>query len=243
MKKLYITIAALIGLAACQMAELDKFETADTQKDDQQKLMLKSLLTGRDTRWTVDDLAIPSEENGWKLISNDKELAFLLEFGSVSGEKYRLTSDIDLAGSLIEEKLAGEIGVENFENFEFDGNGKTISGLNVPLAAGLFSRVKDSKIYNFTLNSCTVGDQENVSNTLGTGMVIGSASGMVEVSGVTVSECNVCAPCKVGGLAGSIIDATCTFTSCQVKNTDVATIYRKGISGWCGGFIGFVGRS
>lgn len=243
MKKLYITIAALIGLAACQMAELDKFETADPQKDDQQKLMLKSLLTGRDTRWTVDDLAIPSEENGWKLISNDKELAFLLEFGSVSGEKYRLTADINLAGSLIEEKLAGEIGVENFENFEFDGNGKTISGLNVPLAAGLFSRVKDSKIYNFTLNSCTVGDQENVSNTLGTGMVIGSASGTVEVSDVTVSECNVCAPCKVGGLAGSIIDATCTFTSCQVKNTDVATIYRKGISGWCGGFIGFVGRS
>lgn len=243
MKKLYITIAALIGLAACQMAELDKFETADPQKDDQQKLMLKSLLTGRDTRWTVDDLAIPSEENGWKLITNDKELAFLLEFGSVSGEKYRLTADIDLAGSLIEEKLAGEIGVENFENFEFDGNGKTISGLNVPLAAGLFSRVKDSKIYNFTLNSCTVGDQENVSNTLGTGMVIGSASGTVEVSDVTVSECNVCAPCKVGGLAGSVIDATCTFTSCQVKNTDVATIYRKGISGWCGGFIGFVGRS
>lgn len=243
MKKLYITIAALIGLAACQMAELDKFETADPQKDDQQKLMLKSLLTGRDTRWTVDDLAIPSEENGWKLISNDKELAFLLEFGSVSGEKYRLTADIDLAGSLIEEKLAGEIGVENFENFEFDGNGKTISGLNLPLAAGLFSRVKDSKIYNFTLNSCTVGDQENVSNTLGTGMVIGSASGTVEVSDVTVSECNVCAPCKVGGLAGSVIDATCTFTSCQVNNTDVATIYRKGISGWCGGFIGFVGRS
>lgn len=243
MKKLYITIAALIGLAACQMAELDKFETADPQKDDQQMLMLKSLLTGRDTRWTVDDLAIPSEENGWKLISNDKELAFLLEFGSVSGEKYRLTSDIDLAGSLIEEKLAGEIGVENFENFEFDGNGKTISGLNLPLAAGLFSRIKDSKIYNFTLNSCTVGDQENVSNTLGTGVLIGSASGTVEVSDVTISECNVCAPCKVGGLAGSVIDATCTFTSCQVKNTDVATIYRKGISGWCGGFIGFVGRS
>ena len=243
MKKLYIAIAALVGLAACQMVELDNFEAASPQKNDQQILMLKSLLTGRDTRWTVEDLAIPAEENGWKLISNDKELAFLLEFGSVSGEKYRLTADINLAGSLIEEKLAGEIGVENFENFEFDGNGKTISGLNVPLAAGLFSRVKDSKIYNFTLNSCTVGDQENVSNTLGTGMVIGSASGTVEVSDVTVSECNVCAPCKVGGLAGSVIDATCTFTSCQVKNTDVATIYRKGISGWCGGFIGFVGRS
>ena len=145
MKKLYIAIAALVGLAACQMVELDNFEAASPQKNDQQILMLKSLLTGRDTRWTVEDLAIPAEENGWKLISNDKELAFLLEFGSVSGEKYRLTADINLAGSLIEEKLAGEIGVENFENFEFDGNGKTISGLNVPLAAGLFSRVKDSK--------------------------------------------------------------------------------------------------
>lgn len=242
MKKLYIAFAALIGLAACQVVEFDDFEAASEQEN-QQSLILKSLLAGRETKWTEDDLAVPAEENGWKLISNDKELAFLLEFGSITGEKYMLAADINIAESTIADKLAGEIGIEKFENFEFDGNGKTISGLNLPLAAGLFSDVKDSKIYNFTLSSCTVGNQENVSNTLGTGVVIGSASGTVEVTSVTVAECYVCAPCKVGGFAGSVIDATCTFTSCQVKNTDVVTIYRKGISGWCGGFLGFVGRS
>lgn len=242
MKKLYIAFAAMIGLAACQVVEFDDFEAASEQEN-QQSLILKSLLAGRETKWTEDDLAVPAEENGWKLISNDKELAFLLEFGSITGEKYMLAADINIAESTIADKLAGEIGIEKFENFEFDGNGKTISGLNLPLAAGLFSDVKDSKIYNFTLSSCTVGNQENVSNTLGTGVVIGSASGTVEVTSVTVAECYVCAPCKVGGFAGSVIDATCTFTSCQVKNTDVVTIYRKGISGWCGGFIGFVGRS
>ena len=242
MKKLYIAFAALIGLAACQVVEFDDFEAASEQEN-QQSLILKSLLAGREAKWTEDDLAVPAEENGWKLISNDKELAFLLEFGSITGEKYMLAADINIAESTIADKLAGEIGIEKFENFEFDGNGKTISGLNLPLAAGLFSDVKDSKIYNFTLSSCTVGNQENVSNTLGTGVVIGSASGTVEVTSVTVAECYVCAPCKVGGFAGSVIDATCTFTSCQVKNTDVVTIYRKGISGWCGGFLGFVGRS
>ncbi len=242
MKRIYIGVALLAGLASCQMVELDNINVS-SEENSPQKIMLKSMLEGRDTKWTVDDLAIPQEQSGWKLISNDKELAFLLEFGSTKGEKYRLANDITLTTESVRTNLPGEIGVERFENFEFDGNNKTISGLDLPLAAGLFSRVKDSKIYNLTLESTTIGAEDNVSNLLGTGAIIGSASGNVTLTGVVVSDCEVLAPCKVGGFIGSITDATATFTSCQVNGTVISTVYQKGISGWCGGFVGFIGRS
>ena len=151
-------------------------------------------------------------------------------------------ANIDVSESSIVDKFSGEIGAEPFENFEFNGNGKTISGLNLPLAAGLFSRVKDSKIYDLTLASTTVGSADNVSNLLGTGAVIGSASGDIEVSNVTVSGCNVYAPCTLGGFVGAVMDGSATFTSCAVSTTNVNGMYLKGVSGWCGGFVGFVGR-
>lgn len=240
MKKLYIMLAAMACLYACQVADLPKTSDAGETPE---RIMLKSLLADRDTRWTVDDLSIPAEEDGWKIISNERHLAFLLEFGSKTGEKYRLDADIDFASSEIAEKMSGEIGAESFEDFEFNGNGKAISGLDLPLASGLFSRVKDVRIYDLTVRDCAVGDEENVSNLTGTGILFGSGSGRIEISGVTVSCCSVVAPCKVGGFAGAITDAGCTFASCSVNDTDVSSIYRKGISGWCGGFVGFVGRS
>ena len=248
--KLLVVSVALLALAtSCIKEELpaespvdrDKVETSSDE--DAERVILKSLLAGRDTRWTVDDLDIPTLEGEWYEIQSAEELAYLLEFGSIKGEKYRLMADVDVASSSIADKLSGEIGAEPFENFEFDGNGKTISGLNLPLAAGLFSRVKDSKIYNLTLASSTVGSKDNVSNLLGTGAVIGSASGEIEVSNVTVSGCNVYAPCKLGGFVGEVADGSATFTSCAVSATNVNGMYLKGISGWCGGFVGFVGRT
>ena len=248
--KLLVVSVALLALAtSCVKEELpaespvdrDKVETSSDE--DAERVILKSLLAGRDTRWTVDDLDIPTLEGEWYEIQSAEELAYLLEFGSIKGEKYRLMADVDVASSSIADKLSGEIGAEPFENFEFDGNGKTISGLNLPLAAGLFSRVKDSRIYNLTLASSTVGSKDNVSNLLGTGAVIGSASGEIEVSNVTVSGCNVYAPCKLGGFVGEVADGSATFTSCAVSATNVNGMYLKGISGWCGGFVGFVGRT
>lgn len=248
--KLLVLSVALLALAAsCVKEELPAESPADRDKvetssdEEAERVILKSLLAGRDTRWTVDDLDIPTLEGEWYGIQSAEELAYLLEFGSIKGEKYRLMADVDVASSSIADKLSGEIGAEPFENFEFDGNGKTISGLNLPLAAGLFSRVKDSRIYNFTLASCTVGSPDNVSNLLGTGAVIGSASGEIEVRNVTVSGCNVYAPCKLGGFVGEVADGSATFTSCAVSATNVNGMYLKGISGWCGGFVGFVGRN
>ena len=83
MKKLYIMLAAMACLYACQVADLPKTSDAGETPE---RIMLKSLLADRDTRWTVDDLSIPAEEDGWKIISNERHLAFLLEFGSKTGE-------------------------------------------------------------------------------------------------------------------------------------------------------------
>ena len=248
-----ICIAALTFAYSCVKEDLPMEDPADpadavetpavTPSDEEsEKAILKALLADRDTKWTADDLDIPTLNGEWYEIKNANELAYLLEFGSTKGEKYRLMADINVSESSIAGMFTSEIGAEPFENFEFDGNGKTLTGLNLPFAAGLFSRVKDSRIYNFILASCTVGSADNVSNLLGTGAVVGTASGTVEVSNVTVSSCNVYAPCKLGGFVGALTDGTATFTSCVVSATNVNGIDLKGISGWCGGFVGFVGR-
>ena len=238
--KLIILLVAFFAFAtSCVKEEVP----AENPVGKDKRVILKSLLAGRDTKWTVDDLDIPTLNGEWYEIRSVNELAYLLEFGSTKGEKFRLMADVDVISSSIADKFSGEIGAEPFDNFEYDGNGKTISGLDLPLAAGLFSRVKDSKIYDLTLASSTVGSADNVSNLLGTGAVIGSASGEIEVRNVTVSGCNVYAPCKLGGFVGEVTDGLATFTSCAVRATNVNGMYLKGISGWCGGFVGFVGRT
>ena len=239
-KIMFLTVAFLALASSCVKEEIQE---DTTQIQSPEKAVLKSLLESRDTKWTAEDLDIPTLNEGWYEIGTANELAYLLEFGSTKGEKFRLMADVDVTSSSIADKFSGEIGAESFENFEFDGNGKTISGLDLPLAAGLFSRVKDSKIYNLTLASSTVGSADNVSNLLGTGAVIGSASGQIEVRNVTASGCNVYAPCKLGGFVGEVTDGSATFTSCAVSATNVNGIFLKGISGWCGGFVGFVGRT
>ena len=240
MKIRYTLILAFALLFSCQKTELP-FETDSVDKESS-KLVLKSMLENRNTLWTADDLNIPSENAGWKEIRDVSELAFLLEFGSTSGEKYRLCADIDVASSELSDKFTSEIGAESFEDFEFDGNGKTVSGLDLPWACGVFSKVKNSKIYDLTIADSKVGSESNIAYLNGTGVVVGSATGTLQVSGVNVVSCEVLAPCKVGGFAGSLVDVDATFNSCNVTDTEVATIYVKGVSGWCGGFAGFVGR-
>ena len=244
MKHIYIVLSlALLALASCQKMAIDGPLSSDNVVSDQ-KVLLRSMLATRDTKWTEDELSIPQVNDGWNLIATPGELAFLLEFGSIDGAKYRLVNDIDVSASAIADKFTCEIGPELFENIEFDGNGKTLSGMNLPLAAGLFSRMTgDSKIYNLNISDCSFGSADNLSNLLGTGALAGTVSGNLTATGIVVSECNVCAPCKVGGIAGAITDGNSSFKYCQVLNTNVKTLYFKGVSGWCGGFIGFVGRS
>ena len=232
----------VLGLiVSCQTFE----PVIDTQSspEDASKTRLRAMLQSKDTRWSEDELNIPAENAGWREIKDVSELAFLLEFGSTSGEKYRLMADLNVSSSEIADKLTSETGIESFENFEFDGNGKTVSGLDLPWAAGLFSRVKDARIYDLTIADSRFGSESNISNLNGTGALIGNAEGTLDVSRVNIEACEVSAPCKVGGVAGALHDVDAIFSGCNVNDTDVATIYVKGVSGWCGGFIGFVGRN
>ena len=237
------TVVAIAFAASCAKIELTENQCVEEAQLSTSKAKVKALLAERDTRWTVEDLDVPVVEGEWNVISTDKQLAFLLEFGCVEGKKYRLDSDIDFATSTIKDKLSSEVGIEPFENIEFDGNGKTISGANLPWAAGIFSKAKNAKVYDLTLSGCSVGAAENVSNFLGTGMVFGQVEGTIDVNNVVVTGSSVTAPCQVGGFVGSIVDATASFTDCKVVSSEVLTIDRSGVSGWCGGFAGFVGRS
>ena len=246
-KVIKIFTVTLVLVAACQKPELPDNNTEQENSGpdlNEEQVLLKTLLADRDTRWIVDELEIPEVSGGWNLISNDKELAFLLEFGCTEGGKYRLENDIDIASSELKDKFTSEIGIEKFVNFEFDGNEKRISGLILPIAAGVFSDVSGtSKVYDLTLESCIVGSVANVSNLLGTGILFGSANGTLEVSNVAVYNSSVMAPCKVGGMIGTFVDSTASFDGCSVNQTSVTATYLKGISGWCGGFIGYIGRT
>lgn len=239
-------VAALASAAfavSCTKVEIAENHTIEETQANANKAKIMALLSERDTQWDVEDLDLPAVEGEWNVISTDKQMAFLLEFGCVEGKKYRLSADIDFSTSGIKDKLSSEVGIEPFENIEFDGNGKTISGMNLPWAAGLFSNAKNVKVYDLTLSGCSVGTSQNVSNLLGTGVLFGQVEGNVEVNNVVVTGSSVTAPCKVGGLVGSIVDATASFTGCKVVSSAVSTIERSGISGWCGGFAGFIGRS
>ena len=245
MRNICILAALVIAsfVSSCTKVEITENESVVNTEVNANRTKVMALLSERDTKWTVEDLDIPAVEGEWNVISTDKQLAFLLEFGCVEGKKYRLASNIDFTTSSIKDKLSSEVGIEPFENLEFDGNDKTISGMNLPWAAGLFSKAKNAKVYDLTLSGCSVGTSENVSNFLGTGMVFGQVEGTVQVSNVVVTGSSVTAPCKVGGLVGSIVDATASFTDCNVRSSQVSTIERSGVSGWCGGFVGFIGRS
>lgn len=245
MRNIYIVAALALGalVASCSKVEMTENQPNESVQSSATKTKIMALLSERDTRWDVEDLDIPAVEGEWNVISNDQQLAFLLEFGCVEGKKYRLASDIDFATSTIKDKLSSEVGIEPFENIEFDGNGKTISGANLPWAAGIFSKAKNAKVYDLTISGCTVGAAENVSNFLGTGMLFGQAEGNIEVSNVVVTGSAVTAPCKVGGMVGSLVDVNASFSNSNVVSTAVSTIERSGVSGWCGGFAGFIGRS
>ena len=236
---LLLLVSGLI--VSCQTFE----PVIDTQSspEDASKTRLRAMLQSKDTRWSEDELNIPAENAGWREIKDVSELAFLLEFGSTSGEKYRLMADLNVSSSEIADKLTSETGIESFENFEFDGNGKTVSGLDLPWAAGMFSRVKDARIYDLTIADSRFGSESNISNLNGTGALIGNAEGTLDVSRVNIEACEVSAPCKVGGVAGALHDVDAIFSGCNVNDTHVSTLYVRGVSGWCGGFIGFVGRN
>ena len=80
MKRVFVYAMLLLAGVACQKMDISEGESSVVNRD-QDKVRLKAMLAERDTRWTVDELAIPAEASVVFQITSDKELSFLLEFG------------------------------------------------------------------------------------------------------------------------------------------------------------------
>ena len=157
-----------------------------------------------------------SQESGYYVVNNVKDLKELLAFGEDDTLRFRLTNDLDLAGepNFYIPYLAGE----------FDGNGHKISNLSFNFSfvskVGLFGQlasdgtVHDVAAENINIAACShvgglVGWNEGgVSDSYFTGSVTGDehVGGLVGYNLGTVSSCHstigVTGDEHVGGLVG-----------------------------------------
>ena len=156
-----------------------------------------------------------------------------------AGEYFMLTNDININptdkfyswGYNPPEKVWNPIGTaRTYFKGNFDGNGKTISGIylsdETKNYAGLFGRIKDGEIKNLTIEKSYVkgrnsvalvaGFAENV--TIENVLVTGYVEGRDDVGGIAgylakgkiknaVSEAEILSEGYGGGVAGSILDA------------------------------------
>jgi len=118
---------------------------------------------------------------------------------------YRVTEDIDASNTSSWDGGAGFMPIENFEG-EFDGNGKTISGLTINRPGenevGLFGNTKVGSIHTFTLNAISVTGKRTVG-----GAVAKSMQGTIHTINVSGT---VRGDSQVGGAAGRIENGNIT---------------------------------
>ena len=147
---------------------------------------------------------------------------FAANYGAKWNYTVELNADIDLAN-----KAWTPINLSNVKSF--DGNGHTISNLNVAIDAnnaGLFGSIScndlgDIFVENFTIDGATVSGNEYV------GVVVGVGQG--KMKNITVIDATVNGTKYVGGLAGR---ATNTI-NCTVKDSTV-TCSGKTVGGLVG---------
>ncbi|MBQ7660627.1 MAG: hypothetical protein IJS44_01055, partial [Clostridia bacterium] len=187
---------------------------------------------------------------------------------SSSKVSYKLTEDLDLStytGELEQRPIAGNGGSESFFG-TFDGNNKTISGVNIHVTdsvsnVGLFGRINASTIKDLTVVGSIQYDGTSDGGHIG-GIVGGSVNGTITNC---VNRCTVTAPNAsfVGGVAGyaayalkmtnctneaavsgkgyvgGLVANLSTATNCYVKDsTNTGAI--SGTSAFIGGIVGTV---
>lgn len=190
-----------------------------------------------------DDVPTESDQDGWIGISRPEHFAALLLYGGQEGGKYRITSDLDMS-IMPRETLKFMTGEVPFTNITIDGYDKklqrnhTISNIALSGAGGLFTTVEDFTVSNLDILKIKIGNDSSV----GTGILIGNASGHLHVSGINIYDSDVAAPCKVGGMIGAIYDGTASISDCSVNGGTVSTTWIEEVSGQCGGLLGYVGR-
>ena len=166
----------------------------------------------------------------------------MMEYASIvnssNGEYHgsgKLMANIDLTG-----KTWTPLGTTNYPFTKtFDGNNKTISGLNLTATAanaGFFGYVNGGIIKNFTLAGTVSSGYEN------TGSVVGTANGATKIYNVysSVGITMTAAKNHIGGIVGQILQAEdktgeikgCTYSG--TMNLGSSTDSNGGIVGYCG---------
>lgn len=151
---------------------------------------------------------------------------------SFKGKTIKLSSDIDLKG-----KDWTPIGTSTRNAFYgiFDGQSHTIKNLELmpgsgKYGAGLFGNILGgSVVKNLTIDGASCNVRANC-----VGVVTGYVYGSATFENITVTNANVAAFGKVGGIIGLVADPgahTITMTNCRVDGTFTGTYNMGGLAG------------
>ena len=181
-------------------------------------------------------VAAPTTVDGeWLVINTPKELMWLCaNTPVVEGKQYnkiRIGEDIDM-GVYSVLRLAS---MKLSDGAEIDGNNKTITGVNLnEEASSLFGDKKNLNIHDLTLANCSV----NTAIETGAAILVGKADEGLTVSNVTLNNCSVVAPRKIGLVAGALHTGTFSISGVTANGGVVETSYVSGKSGLAGGLVG-----
>ena len=181
-------------------------------------------------------VAEPKSVDGeWLVINTPQELMWLCRNAPVvDGKEYnkiRIGQDIDMdiysVLRLSSMKLA--------DGTEIDGNNKTITGVNMDEdSSSLFGDKKNLNIHDLTLTNSSV----NTTVETGAAILVGKADEGLTVSNVTLNNCSVVAPRKIGLVAGALHTGTFNISGVTANGGLVETSYVSGKSGLAGGLVG-----
>lgn len=163
---------------------------------------------------------LEKDSAGNYLVSNAYDFAFIGEnISSVSDGSFRLVKDIDLS---VLQSYTPIGSVSCAFTGEFDGNGKTVSGLKLTgeTKLGLFGVVRDAEIKDINIKAFTVRSGAGYS-----GVLCAQTDGKSVLSGINVSDSSLTAAGNYAGIvAGSALNSAAkvenvTVSGCTVKSS------------------------
>ena len=177
------------------------------------------------------------DAEGWMLLDSRHDLRWLSYhepiIDGVSYSKIRVVADIDAADNTY-------AAMRVLDGTEIDGGNKRISNLHVGRGAtSLFGNAAHLNLHNLTLENMSVISEEN----LPTGAIIGTATGNLNICDVTLRNCHIVAPYKVGGVVGALESGDHSFTHVTIEGGSVETLFESGTSGAAAAFVGYAGSA
>ena len=165
------------------------------------------------------------------IITSAEDLAGFAEMvnggNTFSGKTVKLAANINLGNKAW--TPIGQNGDKAGFQGVFDGQGHTISGLNVNQserayqAAGLFGSARYATIKNFKVVNATVKNVDSASNSSnGAAVVVGAAQFATTIDNVDVENATIIGNRRVSAIAGYYVG---TITNCDVKNVELVATF------------------